>query len=73
MEGEKACPSKTEDGDQCGFKLTFGFKWCPGCGAKVDPALFQKKGKYTKYSYYQSILIRSTVKADNKNIGEFLC
>lgn len=49
MEGEKVlCPLKTEDGDQCGFELTFRFKWCPECGAKIDRAWFQKKGKYTK-------------------------
>lgn len=44
MESEKAlCPSKKEDGDQCGFELAFSFKWCPECGARVRPAWFQQK------------------------------
>lgn len=52
------CPSKKEDGDQCGFELTFGFKWCPECGARVSPAWFQQKGKCIKVDNLILVVMR---------------
>lgn len=55
------CPSKEENGKQCGFELISRFKRCPICEVRVEQAWFQSGKLSAIFLFYFKSRFKLTV------------